>query len=47
MASEAEKLIESRLDTILYLAAIVSRKADFDESYGINLDGTRARFDAN
>lgn len=33
MPDEAEKLIESRLDTIFYLAAIASGEADFDKGY--------------
>jgi len=45
---EARKLIESRPDVIFHLAAIVSGEAevDFDKGYRINLDGTRALFDA-
>jgi nucleoside-diphosphate-sugar epimerase len=48
MPGEAEKLIASRPDTIFHLAAIVSgeAEADFDKGYRINLDGTRAMFDA-
>ena len=44
----AEKLIASRPDVIFHLAAIVSgeAEADFDKGYRINLDGTRALFDA-
>ncbi|OYU49708.1 MAG: NAD-dependent epimerase [Rhizobiales bacterium PAR1] len=44
----AEKLISSRPDVIFHLAAIVSgeAEADFEKGYRINLDGTRALFDA-
>ncbi|MCX8998331.1 SDR family oxidoreductase [Rhizobiaceae bacterium BDR2-2] len=44
----AQKLIEGRPDVIFHLAAIVSGEAelDFDKGYRINLDGTRALFDA-
>jgi nucleoside-diphosphate-sugar epimerase len=44
----AEKLIASRPELILHLAAIVSGEAesDFDKGYRINLDGTRMLFDA-
>ncbi|MGK6315648.1 D-erythronate dehydrogenase [Neorhizobium sp. DT-125] len=44
----AEKLIETRPDLIFHLAAIVSgeAEADFDRGYAVNLDGTRALFDA-
>jgi UDP-glucose 4-epimerase len=44
----AEKLIETCPDMILHLAAIVSGEAetDFDKGYAVNLDGTRALFDA-
>lgn len=44
----AEKLIASRPDVIFHLAAIVSgeAEADFEKGYRINLDGTRALFDA-
>lgn len=45
---EAEKLVASRPDLILHLAAIVSgeAEADFDKGYRINLDGTRFLFEA-
>ncbi|QDY71583.1 D-erythronate dehydrogenase [Qingshengfaniella alkalisoli] len=48
LAGEAEKLVATRPDTIFHLAAIVSAEAedDFDKGYRINLDGTRALFDA-
>lgn len=44
----ADQLIERRPDVIVHLAAIVSgeAEADFDKGYRINLDGTRALFDA-
>ncbi len=44
----AERLIEGRPDVIVHLAAVVSgeAEADFDKGYAINLDGTRALFDA-
>ncbi len=44
----AEKLVEARPDVIFHLAAIVSgeAEADFDAGYRINLDATRALFDA-
>jgi nucleoside-diphosphate-sugar epimerase len=44
----AEKLIASRPDVIFHLAAIVSgeAEADFDKGYTVNLDGTRALFEA-
>jgi nucleoside-diphosphate-sugar epimerase len=45
---EMEKLIATRPDTVVHLAAIVSgeAEADFDKGYAINLDGTRFLFDA-
>lgn len=45
---EAEKLVASRPELIVHLAAIVSgeAEADFDKGYRINLDGTRYLFDA-
>lgn len=45
---QAEKVIASRPDLIVHLAAIVSGEAelDFDKGYRINLDGSRALFDA-
>ncbi len=44
----AETLIRGRPDAIFHLAAIVSgeAEADFDKGYRINLDGTRALFEA-
>lgn len=47
-AKAAERLIAGRPDVIVHLAAIVSgeAEADFDKGYRINLDGTRALFDA-
>ena len=44
----AERLIASRPDVIVHLAAVVSgeAEADFDKGYLTNLDGTRALFDA-
>lgn len=46
-ADAATKLIESRPDLIIHLAAIVSgeAEADFDKGYVVNLDGTRALFE--
>jgi nucleoside-diphosphate-sugar epimerase len=48
VAGFAEKLVASRPDVILHLAAIVSGEAelDFDKGYRINLDGTRMLLDA-
>ncbi|MGL4728920.1 MAG: D-erythronate dehydrogenase, partial [Bosea sp. (in: a-proteobacteria)] len=45
---EAAKLVASRPDLILHLAAIVSgeAEADFEKGYRINLDGTRMLFEA-
>jgi nucleoside-diphosphate-sugar epimerase len=45
---EADRLVEGRPDVILHLAAIVSSdaEANFDKGYRVNLDGTRALFDA-
>jgi nucleoside-diphosphate-sugar epimerase len=45
---EAQRLVASRPDMIIHLAAIVSgeAEADFDKGYRINLDGTRALFEA-
>ncbi|MEN5081876.1 D-erythronate dehydrogenase [Bosea sp. TWI1241] len=45
---EAEKLIASRPEIIIHLAAVVSgeAEADFDKGYLINLDGTRYLFEA-
>lgn len=44
----AEKLASERPDVIFHLAAVVSgeAEADFDKGYRVNLDGTRALFDA-
>ncbi|MFQ6554207.1 D-erythronate dehydrogenase [Aestuariibius insulae] len=44
----AERLIAERPDVIVHLAAVVSgeAEADFDKGYRVNLDGTRALFDA-
>lgn len=44
----AERLIAARPDVIYHLAAIVSGEAelDFEKGYRINLDGTRALFEA-
>ena len=48
IAGEAEKLIATRPELIVHLAAIVSgeAEADFDKGYRINLDGTRYLFEA-
>ena len=45
---EAEKLIASRPQLVFHLAAVVSgeAEADFDKGYRVNLDGTRALFEA-
>jgi nucleoside-diphosphate-sugar epimerase len=45
---EAARLVAARPDLILHLAAIVSgeAEADFDKGYRVNLDGTRALFEA-
>lgn len=47
-AGEAERLVATRPDLILHLAAIVSgeAEADFEKGYRINLDGTRDLFEA-
>ena len=44
----AEKLAAARPDVIFHLAAIVSgeAEADFEKGYHVNLDGTRALFEA-
>lgn len=44
----AEALIAGRPDLIIHLAAIVSgeAEADFDKGYAVNLDGSRALFEA-
>ena len=48
LPGEAEKLIAARPDMIFHLAAIVSgeAEADFEKGYRVNLDGTRALFEA-
>lgn len=45
---ESEKLIATRPELIIHLAAVVSgeAEADFDKGYRINLDGTRYLFEA-
>ncbi|WP_449255146.1 D-erythronate dehydrogenase [Bosea sp. (in: a-proteobacteria)] len=45
---EAEKLVATRPEVIIHLAAVVSgeAEADFDKGYRINLDGTRYLFEA-
>ena len=45
---EAETLVAERPDVVFHLAAIVSgeAEADFDKGYRINLDATRALFEA-
>lgn len=45
---EPEKLLAARPEVIIHLAAIVSgeAEADFEKGYRINLDGTRALFEA-
>jgi len=45
---EAAKLIAGRPDMVFHLAGVVSGEAelDFDKGYRVNLDGTRALFDA-
>ena len=45
---KAEKLIASRPEVIIHLAAVVSgeAEADFEKGYKINLDGTRFLFEA-
>ena len=47
-AGEAEKLVARRPDVIFHLAAVVSgeAEADFEKGYRVNLDGTRALFEA-
>ena len=44
----AHKLVDTRPDVLFHLASIVSgeAEADFDKGYRINLDGTRALYDA-
>jgi len=48
IAGEAEKLIATRPELIVHLAAVVSgeAEADFDKGYRINLDGSRYLFEA-
>ncbi|SIQ59383.1 MULTISPECIES: D-erythronate dehydrogenase [unclassified Bosea (in: a-proteobacteria)] len=48
LAGEPEKLIATRPEVIVHLAAIVSgeAEAEFEKGYRINLDGTRALFEA-
>lgn len=45
---EAERLVEGRPDVIFHLAAVVSGEAEteFEKGYRVNLDGTRALFEA-
>ncbi|WP_416799390.1 D-erythronate dehydrogenase [Ciceribacter azotifigens] len=47
-ADTATRLTEGRPDVIFHLAAVVSgeAEADFDKGYAVNLDGTRALFEA-
>lgn len=47
-ASGMERLVASRADVIFHLAGVVSGEAEanFDLGYRVNLDGTRALFDA-
>ncbi|UVC17484.1 D-erythronate dehydrogenase [Mesorhizobium onobrychidis] len=47
-ASAMERLVASRPDVIFHLAGVVSGEAEanFDLGYRVNLDGTRALFDA-
>jgi len=44
----AQSLVEDRPDLVVHLAAVVSGEAesDFDKGYRVNLDGTRALFEA-
>src|SRR5262249_27501016 len=48
VSDEAAKAIAGRPDTIFHLAGVVSGEAeiDFDKGYRVNLDGTRALFEA-
>ncbi len=48
VAGVAEKIVAGRPDVIVHLAAIVSgeAEADFDRGYRINLDATRALYEA-
>ena len=45
---EAERMVAGRPDLVFHLAAVVSGEAesDFDKGYRVNLDGTRALFEA-
>ena len=45
---EAERLVEGHPDVIFHLAAVVSGEAEteFEKGYRVNLDGTRALFEA-
>ena len=45
---EAARAVESRPDLVVHLAAVVSgeAEADFEKGYRVNLDGTRALFEA-
>ena len=45
----AARIVASRPDLIFHLAAIVSgeAEADFEKGYRINMDGTRALFEAD
>ncbi|TIT55727.1 MAG: NAD-dependent epimerase/dehydratase family protein, partial [Mesorhizobium sp.] len=47
-AGAAESLVASRPDVVFHLAGVVSGEAEanFDLGYRVNLDGTRALFDA-
>ncbi len=47
-AGAAEAMIEGRPDLVFHLAAVVSgeAEADFDKGYRVNLDATRALFEA-
>jgi D-erythronate 2-dehydrogenase len=48
VAGEADKLVADQPDVVFHLAAIVSgeAEADFEKGYRVNLNGTRALFDA-
>ncbi|MVA95744.1 NAD-dependent epimerase/dehydratase family protein [Nitratireductor sp. CAU 1489] len=45
---EADRLVAAKPDMVFHLAGVVSAEAeaDFDKGYRVNLDGTRALFDA-
>jgi D-erythronate 2-dehydrogenase len=47
-SGEAARAVDGRPDLVFHLAAIVSgeAEADFDKGYRVNLDGTRALFEA-